>query len=101
MGHLQYSNLDCRHITKVGTYNEKYWIESAPNVLTPRPSSKPFQKLKLVYKHCRSTTSCLVICSCKIYYIVSKDPLKSRACVHFGTHEHFITIKEHCKDTIV
>ena len=100
MGHLRCNNLDCKHISEMGNYNEMYWAGSSPNVLTPGHSSKPFPKCKLVCKHCKSTPSCLVLCPCRMYYIVSKDPLMSRACVHIGTHGHPIA-KGHCRDALI
>ena len=41
----------------------------------------------------------MVLCHCKIFYIVSKDPLISRACIHFGTHMHHVA-KGHCTDAL-
>ena len=100
MGHLQCSNPDCRHIKEMGDYNEMYWAGSSPDVLTPRPLSKPSPKCKLVCKHCRRTPSCLVLCPCRMFYIVSKDPLMSRACVYIGTHGHPVA-KGHCRDALI
>ena len=77
-----------------------YWAGLSPDVLTPKPLSKPFPKCKLVCKHCRRTPSCLVLCPCRMFYIVSKDPLMSRACVHIGTHGHLVA-KGHCRDALI
>ena len=100
MGHLRCSNPDCRHIKEMGDYNEMYWSGSSPDVLTPGPSSKPSPKCKLVCKHCRRTPSCLVLCPCRMFYIVSKDPLMSKACIHIGTHGHLVA-KGHCRDALI
>ena len=100
MGHLRCNNLDCRHLSEMRDYNEMYWAGSSPNILTPRHSSKPSPKCKLVCKHCKSTPSCLVLYPCRMYYIVSKDPLMSRACVHIGTHGHLVA-KGHCRDALI
>ena len=88
MEHLQCSNLQCRHISKVENYNEMYWARSSSDVLTLGHSSKPSQKCKFVRKHCRSTPSYLVLYPCRMYYIVSKDLLMSWACIHIGTQDH-------------
>ena len=84
----------------MGDSNEMYWAGSSPDVLTPGHSSKPSPKCKLVCKHCKSTPSCLVLCPCRMYYIVSKDPLMSKACVHIGTHGHLVA-KGHCRDALI
>ena len=84
----------------MGDHNEMYWAGSSLDVLTPGPLSKPSPKCKLVCKHCRRTPSCLVLCPCRMFYIVSKDPLMSRACVHIGTHGHLVA-KGYCRDALI
>ena len=100
MGHLRCSNSNYRHIKEIGDYNEMYWVGLSHDVLTPGPLSKPSPKCKLVCKHYRRTPSCLVLCPCRMFYIVSKDPLMSRACVHIGTHGHPVA-KGHCRDALI
>ena len=100
MGHLRCSNHNCKHISEMGNYNEMYWAGSSPHVLTLGHSSKPFPKCKLVCKHCKSTPSRLVLYPCRMYCIVSKDPLMSKACVHIRTHRHPVA-KDHCRDVLI
>ena len=38
-------------------------------------------------------------CDCKMYYVVSKDPQMSRACIHIETHNHPVT-KGDCRDVM-
>ena len=57
-------------------------------------------KCKIICKYCKETPTCLALCNCKMYNVVSKDPLMSRACIHFGSHLHPVA-KDECKDAIM
>ena len=100
MGHLHCYNPKCRHISEVGEYNDLYWAGSSPEVLTHGQSTKPSRRCKLVCKLCKTTPLCLVLCPCRMYYVVSKDPLMTRACIHIGTHNHLVA-KGHYRDAMV
>ena len=56
--------------------------------MAPNSSPAALKKCNLVCKYCKVTPSCLALCPYKVYYVVSKDPVMSRACIQFGTHEH-------------
>ena len=99
MGHLQCLNLDCRCVSETGDCNELYWSGSSPDILMSGSSLEGVGKYKLVCKYCKVTPSCLVVCHCKLFYVVSKDPNMSRACIHIGTHKHPVA-KGDCRDAM-
>ena len=88
LGHLRCQNISCPHLERCGDYNEKYSEGSSPDVLIPGPITEVPRKCSVLCRICKSTPTCLKLCPCKMYYITSKNPKMSRACVHFGTHEH-------------
>ena len=55
----------------------------------------PSTKCKIICKYCKETPTCLALCSCKMYYVVSKDPSMSRACIHFGLYMHLVAKGEY------
>lgn len=57
---------------------------------TPRGSS-------LVCNICKVRSLSLTSCNAKIYYVLAKDDM-TRACVHFGTHNHPVKIGDYRKD---
>ena len=73
-----------------------YWSGSSPEIMTPRFYAKPPRRYNLVCKFCKVIPSYLALCPCKMYYVISKDPEMSRACIHFGSHEHPMT-KGNCR----
>ena len=88
LGHLRCDNIDCPHLQRCGEYNKKYWKGSTLDLLILGPVTKVPQKCSILCKICKSIPSCLKLCPCKMFYITSKNPLMSRACVHFGSHDH-------------
>ena len=107
MGHLRCNNLECRRLKECKDYNELYWTGSSAEVMTPDIRTVPLKRCNLLCKFCKVTPSCLALCPCKMYYIVSKDPQMSRACIHFGTHEHpvakgnYRAAMEQIRDTVM
>ena len=96
MGHLRCNNPECRRLKECKDYNELYWSGSSAEVMTPDTGTLPLKRCNLVCKFCKVIPSCLALCPCKMYYVVSKDPQMSRACIHFGTHEHPVA-KDNCR----
>ena len=88
LGHLCCQNILCPHLERCGDYNEKYWEGSSPDVLIPGSITEVPRKCSVLCRICKSTPTCLKLCPCKMYYITSKNLEMSRACIHFGTHEH-------------
>jgi hypothetical protein len=88
LGHLRCLNVECPHLLRTKEYNDIYWEGSTPVVLTPAPSHPAPLKCSVVCRLCKNTPSCLKMCSCKMYYIISKNPLMTRVAVHIGTHDH-------------
>ena len=86
--HGRCTNPNCRCIGETNDYNELYWFGSSPENFIPGPSSEAVGKCKLVCRYCKVTFSCLEVCHSKLFYAMSKDPLMSRACIHFGIHKH-------------
>ena len=84
MGHLGCNNHECRRLKECKDYNELYWSGSSTEVMTLDTRTLPLKRCNLVCKFCKVTPSCLALCPCKMYYVVSKDPQLSRACIHFG-----------------
>ena len=99
LGHLHCQNILCPHLEQFGDYNENYWEGSSPDVLIPGSISEVPQKCSVLYPICKSTRTCLKLCPCKMYYITSKNPQMSRACVHFGTHEHHVATGD-CREAM-
>ena len=99
LGHLRCQNISCPHLERCGDYNEKYWEGSSPDVLIPGPISEVPRKCSVLCRICKSTPNCLKLCPCKMYYIKSKNPEMSRACVHFGTHEHPVATRD-CREAM-
>ena len=79
--------------------NELYWLGSLPDVIPPGHSHVLSKKFKIICKFCKLAPSCVATCQCKMFYIVSKDPLMSRACIHIGTHMHLVA-KGDCTDAM-
>ena len=96
MGYLRCTNPDCCCIGVSNKYNELLWSRSSPDILIPRPKLKVTMKCKLVCRFCKITPTRLELCSCKLFYAVSKDLTMSRACIHMGTHLHPV-VKGDCK----
>ena len=99
LGHLRCDNIDCRCLMENGSVNELYWSGSSPDVIPPGHSLVLSKKFKIVCKFCKLAPSCIATCQCKMFYVVSKDPLMSRACIHIGTHMHPVA-KEDCRDAM-
>ena len=96
MEHLRCNDPECRRLKECKDYNELYWSGSSAKVMTPDTRILPLKRCNLVCKFCKVTPFCLALCPYKMYYVVSKDPQMSRACIHFGTHEHLVA-KGNCR----
>jgi hypothetical protein len=88
LGHLRCLNPNFPHLKKTNDYNDLYLEGSIPHVLTPGLNPPSPSKCSVVCRLCKSTPSCLKLCSYKMHYIVSKNPNMTRAAVHLGTHDH-------------
>ena len=100
LGHLRCVNDSCPHLERCGEINKKYWEGSTPEVLIPgRATDAPRRCIYFVEIIYKSTPICLRLCPCKMFYITSKDPRMSRACVHLGTHEHPVATGE-CREAM-
>ena len=99
LGHLRCNNIGCPHLERCGEYNEKYWEGSTPDLLIPGPVTEVPQKCTILCRICKSIPSCLKLCPCKMFYITSKNPLMSRACVHFGSHDHSVATGD-CREAM-
>ena len=88
MGHLRCTNPDFRCIGESNNYNELFWSRSSLDILIPGPNPEVTKKCKLVCRFCKVISTSLEVCPCKLFYVVSKDPTMSRACIHMGTHFH-------------
>ena len=97
MGHLRCDNIDC--LMENGSVNELYWSGSSPDVIPPGHGPILSKKFKIICKFCKLAPSCIATCQCKMFYVVSKDPLMSRACIHIGTHMHPVA-KGDCRDAM-
>ena len=84
---------------RCGEYNEKYWEGSTPDLLISGPVTKVPRKCTILCRICKLTPSCLKLCPCKMFYITSKKPLMSKACVHFGSHDHLVAIGD-CREAM-
>ena len=99
LGHLHCQNISCPHLERCGDYNEKYGEGSSPDVLILGPILEVPRKCSVLYRICKSTPTCLKLCPYKMYYITSKNPQMSRACVHFGIHEHLVATGD-CREAM-
>ena len=99
LDHLWCGNICCPHLEHCWEYNKKFWEDFTLEVLIPGPIMEIPQKCTILYRICKSTPSCLKLCSCKMFYITSKNPLMSRACIHFGSHDHIVAIGD-CREAM-
>ena len=99
LGHLRCDTIDCRCLMENGSVNELYWSGSSPDVIPPGQSHVLSKKFKIVCKFCKLAPSCIATCQCKMFYVVSKDPLMSRAYIQIGTYMHPV-VKGDCKDAM-
>ena len=74
LGHLRCENLSCPHLERCGEYNEMYWEGSTPEVLIPGPTTVIPPRCIVLCRICKSTSSCLRLCACKMFYITSRIP---------------------------
>ena len=99
LGHLRCENMSSPHLEWCGEYNEMYWEGSTPEVLIPGPTTLIPPKYTILCRICKSTPSCLRLCACKMFYITSRVPHMTRACIHFGTHDHPMATRE-CREAM-
>ena len=99
LGHLRCDNINCCCLMENGSVNELYWSGSLSDVIPRGHSPVLSKKFKIVCKFCKLVPSCIATCECKMFYVVSKDPLMSRACIHIGTHVHPVA-KGDCRDAM-
>ena len=94
LGHLRCENMSCPHLERCGEYNEMYWEGSTPEILVPGPTTLIPPRCTVLCRICKSTPSCLRLCACKMFYITSRIPHMTWACVHFGIHDHPVATGE-------
>ena len=94
LGHLRCPNDFCPYLERCSEYNEKYWEGSTPEVLILGQAIDTPRRCTLLCRICKSTSICLKLCLYKMFYITSKDPHISCACVHLGIHKHPIATGE-------
>jgi hypothetical protein len=88
LGHLRCLNMECSHLVRDKEYNELYWEGSCSEILIPSPDPSIPSKYTLICRYCKTLSTCLKLCPCKMFYVVPKNPSMSRAAVHIGTHNH-------------
>ena len=76
-----------------------YWAGSTPEVLVPGLTTLILPRCTILCQICKSTPSCLRLCACKMFYISSRVPHMTRACIHFGTHNHPVATGE-CREAM-
>ena len=76
-----------------------YWEGSTLEVLVLGPTTLIPPKCSVHCRICKSTPSCLRLYACKMFYIASRVPHMTRACVHFGTHDHPVATRE-CREVM-
>ena len=76
-----------------------YWEGSTPEVLVLGSTTLIPPRCTVLCRICKSTPSCLRLCACKMFYITSRIPQMTRACVHFGTHNHPVATGE-CREAM-
>ena len=99
LGHLRCDNIGYPHLERCGEYNKKYWEGSTLDLLILGPVIEVLRKSTILCRICKSTPSCIKLCRCKMFYITSKNLLMSRACVHFGTYDHPVAIRD-CREAM-
>ena len=90
LGHLCCDNINYCCFRENGAMNELYWLGSLPDVIPHRQSPLLSKKFKIACKFCRLVPSCLATCQCRMFYVVSKDPLMLRAYIHTKIHIHLV-----------
>jgi hypothetical protein len=97
-GHLRCENVDCDFLTRVHrtiVVNETEWDGISSFVFDV--GSNPPKGWTLVCKCYKVPPSCLATCDAKIYYVLGKNSI-TRACVHFGTHDHPVKVGAYRED---
>jgi len=51
----------------------------------------------IVCRYYKNPPSCVSTFSARIYYVVHKLPTVTRACIHFGSHNHHVSIGGCCE----
>ena len=88
LGHLRCDNVKCEYLTRdnrTSVLNETEWDGKSEKLF--EVGSKPPQSSTVVCKSCSTPPTCVALCPAKIYYVTA-GPHMTRACVHFGTHNH-------------
>jgi hypothetical protein len=99
MGHLRCLNESCAHFLRSGEYNDLYWDGSSSEVFVPGPEPTGLSKCTLICRYCKTQPTCLKLCPCRMFYIVLKNPMMTRAAVHIGTHDHLVA-DEDCREAM-
>lgn len=88
LGHLHCVQNDYENFVCVGSYNEIFWYNECTHIpivgqvaLSPSASS-------LACKFCHVLLFCVSAYSGRIYYVVHRFQLISRAFIHLGVHKH-------------
>ena len=100
VGHLRCENSNCDYLNRqhrIAAVNETEWEGCSPVPFEVR--GVPPASSTITCKMCSSVPSCVDQCPAKVYYVVgSKD--MTRACVHFGSHNHPVKDGD-CRDSIL
>jgi hypothetical protein len=43
----------------------------------------------------------MAIYNARMYYVVHKLPTMNRACIHFGSHNHFVSISDYHESIVI
>ncbi len=86
---------DCPSLLRNGKPNDIHW-EGVINY-TFLPKHVPPSHSIIVYKFYNIPFLCVSICDVRIYYVVHKLPNMTRACIHFGLHNHLVSNGDYCE----
>ena len=99
VGHIQCQNDVCSFFIRSSKRNDTEWDGFALNPFPIGPTSSTPTTSSLVCKICKLPPTCINTCPCRIYYILGKRLTMTRACIHFGNHEHPVS-DGMCRETI-
>lgn len=99
VGHIQCQNDLCSFFTRSSKHNDTEWDGFALNPFAIGQTTSAPSSSTLVCKICKLPPTCINTCPCRMYYVLSKGQTMTRACIHFGSHEHPVS-DGMCRETI-
>ncbi len=82
-----------------GKINEVHWEGSMDNSF--QLGHVPPTHSIILCRYYKNPPSCVSTFNARIYYVVHKLPIVTRACIHFGSHNHHVSIGGCCESIMI